>query len=142
MPTFSKALAAIFLILGVHGVAIALGWYDTYVWFDIPMHFSGGCAIGCLALAGWNFVFESVTFRKSLHPGWRLLAYALAIIGFVTLIGVAWEWYEFLFDQMAIFASAGLQPAQMGLADTMADLFFDVLGAVLAFTLFRNRALK
>ena len=104
------------------------------------MHFSGGAAMAYLGLAGWNFCIQKVTLQKGLAPHWHTLVYLVGILGFVALIGIAWEWYEYIFDVIAIEMSAGLQPAQMGLGDTMADLFLDLLGALTVFIFFRNRS--
>ncbi|GEM_PF-5153982 len=52
-------------------------------------------------------------------------------ISFVALIGVLWEFYEFLTDVLLPIMPI-LHPviAQPSLADTMADFFFDLLGSV------------
>jgi hypothetical protein len=129
----------IVVILLVHVGAIASGWYEYNKWFDIPMHFMGGAAIAVLALATWNAVIQKITYQKSLKPFWSSVVYAVGILGIVALVGIAWEWYEFIFDSVMINYSQEFRPAQMSLGDTMADFFFDLLGGLLAFTLFRNR---
>lgn len=126
------------LILVVHMLAIWSGWYENHPWFDIPMHFAGGFGIGWLALEIWSASINKIVFQNHV-PAWqRLGVYFFGILGLVTLVGVAWEWYEFIFDSVSVWASLGLRPAQMGLGDTMSDLFLDVLGASVAFVIFRR----
>ncbi len=139
MPTFYKALTAIGVVLGIHGVVYFSGGYDIHKWIDIPMHFGGGLAIGTLALAAWEAIIKQVEFNKSVGPKIKMLTYALGILGLVALVGIAWEWYEFIYDSYASQVSLVYRPAQMGLGDTMADLGFDLLGGLLAFVLFRSR---
>lgn len=139
MPNVPKAFVIIATVLGVHGIAIASGWYLSNLWLDIPMHFAGGFGMGYLALAIWQTTVSKISFRKSLNKPWRILIYLGIILGFVALVGIAWEWYEFIFDSYASQVSLEYRPAQMSLTDTMADLFLDLLGGVLAFTLYAAR---
>jgi uncharacterized membrane protein YjdF len=55
------------------------------------------------------------------------------------MIGVGWEWFEFLVDTLATSFVQTYGVAQMGLADTMDDLFNDTLGALTAWILWRSR---
>ena len=139
MGKFAKPFGLIGLILAVHGWAIVSGWYSSHQWFDIPMHFAGGLAIGLLALAIWEVCIDSIVFHKTVTSFWRTLVYLVGIVGLVTIVGVAWEVYEFLFDTWASAASMEFRPAQMGLGDTMADLCLDMLGGILAFAIGRKR---
>jgi len=138
MVTLRRALTSIFLLLLVHGVAILSGWYEFNKWFDIPMHFLGGVVIALLALAIWNLCVQKIVFQPGVKPVWQFLVYCVGILGFVALVGVAWEWYEFLFDRLVIELSYNIRPTQMGLGDTMVDLLLDILGGLVTFLLFRN----
>lgn len=142
MPTFQRAWLLIVIILLVHVLAIVSGWYENNRWFDIPMHFAGGFAIAYLSLASWSATIQKITFQKSLKPMWPVVIYAVGILGCVALVGVAWEWYEYVFDAAMVRYGEGVYKAQMGLGDTMADLFLDLLGGLLAFVLFRSRSEK
>ena len=126
-------------ILLVHVVAIPLGLYDNDSPFDTPMHFMGGFAIAYLALAAWNASIQKISFQKDLNPRWHIVIYALGILRCVALVGVVWEWYEFVLDTLIVKYGYGERVAQMGLGDTMLDLFLDLLGAFTAFILFRRR---
>lgn len=121
------------LILVVHILAIWSGWYENHQWFDIPMHFAGGFAIGWLALEIWSASISKIVFQNHVPVWQRLGVYFFGILGLVTLVGVAWEGYEFIFDNVVTWFSLGVKPAQVGIGDIMADLFFDLLGAALAF---------
>ena len=139
MVTFTRAWTVIFMVLAVHGLAISSGWYEYNKWFDIPMHFAGGFAIGLLALAGLEAWIEKVTFKKSLKPWAQIAVAAVAVMGAAAIVGIVWEWYEFIFDNLAVMYSLEIRPAQMTIGDTLADLAFDLIGALAAFTLFRRR---
>lgn len=106
-------------ILVLHAIATILGWYETYYWFDTPMHFLGGISIGVasfylLGLAG----LES----KKFHPK---LMQILLIISITALAAVAWEVLEFNLD---FVLKTNMQP---GMADTMKDLCMGLLGGTL-----------
>jgi hypothetical protein len=138
MPTVKNSIIALALILAIHVLAIVSGWYEYNPWFDVPMHFSGGFVIAALGLALWQLAVQKITFQKSTLPVWRILTQLIIVLGFVALVGIAWEWYEFIFDSFTQTVSNTVQPAQMGLGDTMADLFLDLLGAALAFVIWRR----
>ncbi|HRH32522.1 MAG TPA: hypothetical protein PLK06_04325 [bacterium] len=142
MSPFSKPIGLLGLILAIHFIAIVSGWYAGHLWFDIPMHFSGGFAIGMLALAFRDALIDSVVFKNSIPVFWQSVVHLMGIVGVVAIVGIAWEWYEFLFDSWVTAMSLGLRPAQMGLGDTMADLFLDLLGAGVAFFVLRKHTSK
>lgn len=139
MVSLQRSALIIGLILAVHAIAIFSGWYDSNQWFDIPMHFAGGFAMAFLGLTLWEMTVQKVQFQKNVSESAKQFFYFLAILGFVATIGIAWEWYEFMFDTYASQVSLEIRPAQMGLSDTMGDFFFDLLGAAVAFVLFRRR---
>ena len=139
MVSLTRAAVLIGVILVFNRIAYVSDWYSIHEWLDIPMHFAGGFAMGFLALALWNHAVQNVSFQKNLHPALKVLFHYLAIVGCVALVGIAWEWYEFLFDYYASQVSVVFRPLQMGIGDTMADFFFDLLGGSVAFLIFRNR---
>lgn len=139
MSRFSKPIGLLGLILAIHALAIVSGWYANHLWFDIPMHFAGGFAIAMLAVALRDVVIDKVVFKGSVPELWQTAVHLVGIVGVVAIVGVAWEWYEFIFDSWVTAMSLGLRPAQMGLGDTMADLFLDLLGATVAFFVLRKQ---
>lgn len=138
MSRFSKPIGLLGLILAIHALAIVSGWYANHLWFDIPMHFAGGFAIGMLALALRDSLVGKLEFQTAVPPFWQAVVHLVGIVGAVAIVGIAWEWYEFIFDSWVTTMSLGLRPAQMGLGDTMADLFLDLLGGATAFFVFDN----
>lgn len=147
MISFRTAIAAIFAVLVVHGFGVTFDLYDRMSWLDIPMHFFGGYVIALLGLALFGWILDRLDIKpKRLVSGKyegfavaRFLLEAVFIIGFVMIVGVAWEWYEFVFDQLRLAFSLHIAQAQMGLADTMDDLVNDTLGAITAWLLWREK---
>jgi uncharacterized membrane protein YjdF len=106
------------------------------------MHFIGGYAMGLLGLAILSWVRSRVDVKPRSQPRARLamlLLEGMFVIGFAIMIGVGWEWFEFLVDTLATSFVQTYGVAQMGLADTMDDLFNDTLGALTAWILWRSR---
>lgn len=94
-----------------------LGIYDRFPNYDIPMHIFGG------VITTWCLVrfLKSFKVYTALKPRW--LRYWFLIANTV-LIGVVWEFYEWIFDQLFPWLSV-----QTGLADTLGDLLNDLIGA-------------
>lgn len=142
MIRFRTAVYAIIAVLVVHAVAIGMDWYHAVKWFDIPMHFLGGYVIALLALATWGWIRARVDIRQKSSPRAahaRLLLEGIFVLGFVMMIGVGWEWYEFIFDQFATVMVEKIGVAQMGLPDTMDDLLNDTLGGMTAWAFWRSK---
>lgn len=86
-------------------------WYYSISWFDMLMHFLGGFWVGLFFL----YVFyDKNQFSKKL----------LAVILGVLLIGVLWEVFEFFLNVIA--------HDTFSIADTLSDIFFDLVGGFLA----------
>ncbi len=140
--TLIKAFFAIIAVLFAHALAIVFHLYGLWHWLDIPMHFAGGLAMGLLALALWQEGIVEVRFKGWLakHLEWWLVP--LFIFGFVALVGVAWEIYEYVMDNYFTAVIDGVYQIvrQPSLADTMFDLVMDLLGAtvVAAYSLIKK----
>jgi len=89
------------------------------------MHFAGGFWV---ALTG-------LFFARSASPKGVFLF--LISIGVAATIGILWEFLEFGLNYFwkDLWNQAFLQPS---LEDTLTDLFFDLLGGVAVFLLFKN----
>jgi len=84
-------------------------------------HFLGGAAMAMLFLNFFELRPELYSFKNN------FLVILVLAVSFSALAGVLWEHFEFLLD--IFFGSKGILPiAQPTLADTMADLFFDMAG--------------
>lgn len=124
------------IILAVLQILGAEWLYDTWLWFDIVMHFLGGVVAAVIAMALWDANVKSVALRTK-KPLVRWAFFATCIVSFGAFVGVGWEWFEFIFSQLTDIPGAwGF--GQPGLGDTMADLFCDILGAF-SVTLFRRK---
>lgn len=140
MTHFQRAAAIIAAVLVVHAFAVTFDWYDAVKIFDIPMHFAGGFAMAFLGAAVWHFLIE----RADVHGAGPLARYApvlvrfMFIIGFVALVGIAWEWFEYGCDRLFPTFVEQYRTAQPNIGDTMADFFFDLLGGATAFFIIKR----
>ncbi len=117
-------LGLLTLILVIHIFASIYYWYWTYPWLDMPMHFLGGF---WLAMVYFWRSQKLQTSTDSKHESALLII--IGCLGFVALIGVLWEFFEFFCD--IFIASKGyIAVSQQGVGDTMGDLFFDLLGGL------------
>ena len=136
---FSKSvLIFLVVILLFHFIATFNYWYWAYLWLDMPMHFLGGFWVAMAfvyLISKYQFPVSNEFLKQN------FLSFIIITLSFVALIGVLWEFYEFLSD---VFLSSKeyAQIFQQGAADTMGDLFFDLLGGTffsLAFKLFSRK---
>lgn len=122
-------LGTIFLVGVLHLPAVLNDWYFYFWWYDVMMHALGGVAMGCLAYVFWDFLA-----KKLPATGRTFLLQGLCILGFVALIGIGWEWAEGLADAL-VLPKLSMTNAQLGLVDTMLDLYFDLFGGLCAWLL-------
>ncbi len=104
--------------------------------YSAPYHFMGGVAMAMLYVYFWERHPELYGFKKS---AWVNIAMC---VGFVAMIGVWWEFYEYAMDAFAPLIPI-LHPAisNFGLIDTLSDLFFDMFGAAALFVVYRRSSL-
>lgn len=125
-----KLLRSVVVQLGaalsaLHLVAVIFQWYHTHPWIDIPQHFAGGVFA---ALFFYWLYYAHPRFFK-LVPG--TLAPLVIVLSWTAFLGVLFEFAEFAYDRIAIdYFSLAHRYTQLGLADTMGDLFFDMLGGL------------
>ena len=130
---FAYPFYAILVIVVVQVLFLWTGMYTLLPDIDNVMHFSGGFAMGLLAIALHHDMTDKHDIKN--HPLWY---HFLFVIGFTMLIGVAWEFHEYIVDNT--FAVWYDWPkSQLDLADTMLDLVMDGLGGTVAFLSFRKR---
>ncbi len=133
--TFKKAIGLIVLVMVFNLIGNYFGLYEIWEWYDMPMHFAGGLAIGAFALAIWKEGIEEVRFKGRLakHLKWWLVP--MFVIGFVALVATVWEFHEFILDY-ALNQEFSRQPS---IGDTMVDFFLGLLGAVFATAIFDRK---
>jgi len=112
------------LVLAFHMLIVPLNFYVFYPWIDIPMHFLGGLSV-CLSYLA---LLKEARKEKYLGEMKKFVLFVF-IISMVAITAVLWEFFEFSID--LIFKTQ----AQGGLADTMSDLFFGLVGGITGFFL-------
>ncbi len=118
-------LGIIIVIATLHYLGLTYDWYHTVPWFDVPLHLLGGAFIGTLFV--YIFALRHVVLKTL-----PLVPFVILGVGFVALVGVLWEFYEFWMD---VFVLKIYQPlAYPGYVhfDTLKDLFNDLVGGALA----------
>lgn len=104
----------------------SVGLYGLFPFWDTMTHTLSATVV---AAAGYT-AFRSIHLHAMLiHlPPWAMFTFTLL---FVLAMGVIWELLEFFIDQSALLL--GLDPvlAQHGIDDTIMDLLFDGVGAIL-----------
>jgi len=113
------ALLATAILAILHLVAMDFYLYWTVSWFDNLMHFWAGVAGGLTAL--WAFYNSGIFFKHS-PKLWEVIVISLSCI---FVVGVAWEYFEFVYGLTGVDASHYI-------SDTLTDLTMDLLGSVLA----------
>lgn len=103
-------------IVALHYVLFFTRLYWEYRWLDIPMHFISGAWV---AAFGYYFLFVRGPVRA------EGVYAALVVLGFTALVGVLWEFHEFVFDTFITDRRLIMQESVM---ETIGDLFFDLLG--------------
>ncbi|HTL39528.1 MAG TPA: hypothetical protein VL306_01830 [Methylomirabilota bacterium] len=129
---FRTALITIVSIYALSLITLHFDLFNRFVNLDNVFHFSGGVSIGMLALAIRHFVGKK--YRTTGVPVWFDF---LFVVGFVFMVGVLWEFYEYIQDHTfaLTFHWAISQPS---VHDTLGDLMWDGIGAIIGFILFRK----
>ena len=128
---FRRAFLSLGVVLLIHAMILATGSY-AFTHVDTLMHFLGGFAVGLLGVAIHHSVAR--TYHTKYSPMWYHYTF---VVGFAMLIGIAWEFHEYVFDQ-TVNVWFNLPVSQVSLADTMKDFLMDWLGASVAFFAFRR----
>lgn len=132
--TLKFIIGLLIFILSVHIFATIYYWYWIYPWLDMLMHFLGGFWVAAAFITlNSKFKIKNLEFIAELP---NCLITILITISFVALIGVFWEFYEFLYD--IFISSRGYSGfLQLSAADTIGDLFFDLLGGLAFFVIYK-----
>jgi uncharacterized membrane protein YjdF len=127
MISLKTVLLILFLILFTHALATVGNWYWAAPWFDMPMHFVGGLWAAIL------FFYLNEKFFKISNK----LTIFITSISFVSLIGILWEFFEYVYSLIFSSSQISLFLIPMNLyRDTLGDLFFDLLGAIIFYLIF------
>ncbi len=132
LQQFLKLFGFTLAIYLINLAAAQVGVYQAWPYFDIPMHLLGGASIAVMMLVAWDM---GLGYGKGSLSSIPLLVKALTVIGFVAIIGIVWEWHEFIHDFILTMRGLPFIPAQPSIGDTMKDLFNDLVGGSVAFGL-------
>lgn len=111
------------LILLLYIVGLVFDLFYITPWYDIPMHLLGGFWVGLIFAVSLGYFFDNDNIFQN-HVE-RLKVITL-IAAFSCLVGVFWEFFEFGLNYLSLISQ------QQGLADTLGDLFMDIIGGAAA----------
>lgn len=117
---FVAALPMVGVFIFDNAVNMPAGFYAWW-WFDIFMHGLGGL------VTAWSAHRFFKTEKNSIKSHW---IYSWLLLGTTALVGILWEVYEYYLQQLTGIIT------QPSVADTVADLVNDCLGAVVFIVLF------
>ena len=96
------------------------------------MHFLGGFWLA--AVCAWLIVnYQFPVSQENLRN--KKFTSLIIILSFVALIGLFWEFFEFILDLISP-TKRYVWAMQQGAIDTISDLFFDLIGGVVFWLLF------
>ncbi|MST04440.1 MAG: hypothetical protein EXS49_02665 [Candidatus Pacebacteria bacterium] len=120
-------VGSLYFIFLLHILASIFGWYDSIKYFDSFHHFLGGAWVFLVGAYYW-FKF-GMEINNKLNKKIIFLIFGVSL---TCLFGIFWEFFEFGLDQYSLIKYGVLGGNQAGLQDTMSDLLFDILGAIMA----------
>jgi len=109
-----------------------IGTFEFYNYIDNWDHVTHALSASVVAAAGYTLIRAIDIYVDEIYIPPRVLF--IFILIFVLAMGVVWEIIEFLSDELTSTLGYDAILAQHGIGDTMLDLVFDLLGAVLAAT--------
>jgi len=126
MHTVPRFVGIIFWILfGVlalaYGLEFIVYWSASIPWVDMPLHALGGMWASFLFFILFLHLFDETLLAHA----WEKAKIAIVAVSFAALVGILWEFHEYIFAQ---YFSLYLQP---GVRDTLGDFFWDILGGAL-----------
>jgi len=107
-------------VLGFWLVGMYYGLHFIFWWYDAVAHFAGGAWVAALAIAAREKLSLELNGQKT------NLVWLLAVLGFVALVGVLWEFFELVLDRYILYNGFTYLPGVY--EDTLLDLFMDLVG--------------
>lgn len=133
-------LVSFAVIALVHIAGLGASWYWNYLWLDTVMHLAAGAWVALLFF--YLFCERSKVFDVRSNFALTLLA----VLGFVALAGVLWEFYEYFHDNVIIRLPLDAPRPHPNLyLDTLKDFLNDLIGgftAVLAWRIAQKYFVK
>jgi hypothetical protein len=127
-----KLTISLILILIFYISSFYYDWFYSIWWLDTPMHLIGGAWTALFAIYIYNKYFD---FQKN-----KLIFKLIVILSSVALVGVFWEFYEFIMDVIILKKYLFYNEPGYVLFDTLKDLFNDLVGALIAFIFYFKRS--
>lgn len=124
IPNMLLSIYMIFILFAYFFGSI-VGLYNKIAWYDTVAHFTSGIVVA-FAL----FYLYKIINKDSKSK----LILILFIIGVSSLIGVSWEIFEFVSDN--IFGKDAQHVLDTGVTDTMIDMIVALLGSIVFVTLY------
>ncbi|HEY4510579.1 MAG TPA: hypothetical protein VJJ73_01970 [Candidatus Paceibacterota bacterium] len=114
LPFFVFALFLILVVSNLFAYKFFLYW--RWWWLDIIIHTLGGVWLGFVMLSLLN-IFGGITVREKSPT-----LFVIIVMSFASFGGMLWEFLEYMLKNTL----------QIGIRDTIYDLFFDTVGGLIA----------
>lgn len=122
VPAEFQLIAAVFVFCAIF-LGTALGFYGRFHWWDTALHTTSGCLLGVVGFIA-AFLINGTDHRPD---GMRVSLVAVFGFMFSVTLGVFWEIYEFIADQL--IPGLDMQVVATGTTDTMVDMIVNTIGA-------------
>ena len=117
---FKLMVALTVVVATMHWLALTNNYYWAIWWYDIMMHFLGGCLVALILL--WLDRWQGTTL---------ITTFVHAFL-WIMVVGLAWEIYELSFGLTFVVANGYL-------SDTMLDLIMNTIGATTVYFIFQRK---
>lgn len=122
VPPEFQLVAAAFVFCAIF-LGTALGFYARFFWWDTALHTTSGCLLGIVGFIA-VFLINGTDHRPE---GMRVSLVAVFGFMFAVTLGVFWEIYEFVADNL--IPGLNMQVVETGPNDTMIDMIVNTIGA-------------
>jgi hypothetical protein len=122
VPPEFQLVAAIFVFCAIF-LGTSLGFYGRFLWWDTALHTTSGCLLGIVGFIA-VFLINGTDHRPE---GMRVSLIAVFGFMFAVTLGVFWEIYEFIADNL--IPGLDMQVVETGTTDTMIDMIVNTIGA-------------
>ena len=122
VPPEFQLVAAVFVFCAIF-LGTSLGFYGRFLWWDTALHTTSGCLLGMVGFIS-VFLINGTDHRPE---GMRVSLVAVFGFMFAVTLGVFWEIYEFVADNL--IPGLNMQVVETGTTDTMIDMIVNTIGA-------------
>jgi hypothetical protein len=122
VPPEFQLVAALFVFCAIF-LGTSLGFYGRFLWWDTALHTTSGCLLGMVGFIA-VFLINGTDHRPE---GMRVSLIAVFGFMFAVTLGVFWEIYEFVADNL--IPGLNMQVVETGTDDTMVDMIVNTIGA-------------